>query len=100
MRLKANTISHVGGNPPSAPKALRLRSYVSSQLGIFRRLEYGLQGFSSGHPPINGLTKLETWELPMDKFNGGVLRIRLDAISSARTAFLSVILVPSRNLRT
>ncbi|KAJ5690719.1 hypothetical protein N7462_005111 [Penicillium macrosclerotiorum] len=78
MRPRANTISHIGGsalglpdgsNPSSAPNQSGHAyhpSLGSSSLGS--SLDY--RGFSSGHPPVNGLAKLETSGLPMDVSGG------------------------------
>ncbi|KAJ5770197.1 uncharacterized protein N7511_002248 [Penicillium nucicola] len=78
MRPRANTISHIdgaalgipgAGNPSSAPQSGH--SYhpsLSSSIGS--SMDY--RGFSSGHPPVNGLSKIETSGLPMDM--SGTLR--------------------------
>ncbi|KAJ5127893.1 hypothetical protein N7448_008672 [Penicillium atrosanguineum] len=73
MRPRANTISHVGGNPlglpdganpSSAPNHQGHAYHPSLSSSVGSSMDY--RGFSSGHPPVNGLAKLETSGLPMD----------------------------------
>ncbi|KAJ5194698.1 uncharacterized protein N7498_008136 [Penicillium cinerascens] len=73
MRPRANTISHVGGNPlglsdganpSSAPNHSGHAYHPSLSSSVGSTMDY--RGFSSGHPPVNGLSKLETSGLPMD----------------------------------
>ena len=81
MRPRANTISHIDGaalgianssNPSSAPTPTghshghAYHASLGSSLGS--NLDY--RGFSSGHPPSNGLTKIETSGLPIDMSGG------------------------------
>ncbi|KAB8239150.1 putative C2H2 transcription factor (AmdX) [Aspergillus alliaceus] len=78
MRPRANTISHIDGaalglgNATSAPPAAPSHSHAyHPSLGsapVGSSLDY--RGFSSAHPPVNGLTKLETHGLPMDLSGG------------------------------
>jgi len=77
MRPRANTISHVGGNPlglpdganpSSAPNNSGHAYHPSLSSSIGSSMDY--TGFSSGHPPINSLAKLETSGLPMDLSGG------------------------------
>ncbi|KAE8154705.1 fungal-specific transcription factor domain-containing protein [Aspergillus avenaceus] len=78
MRPRANTISHIDGaslglpnatNAPPAPASHGHTYHPSlSSAPVGSNLDY--RGFSSGHPPVNGLTKLETHGLPMDLSGG------------------------------
>ncbi|PYI04378.1 hypothetical protein BO78DRAFT_320718 [Aspergillus sclerotiicarbonarius CBS 121057] len=80
MRPRANTISHIDGaslglvnpsNPPSAPGGHTGHTYHPSigSASVGSNLDF--RGFASGHhPPMNGLTKLETSGLPMDLSGG------------------------------
>ncbi|KAJ5674516.1 uncharacterized protein N7477_004450 [Penicillium maclennaniae] len=71
MRPRANTISHIGGNslglpdganPSSAPNHPGHTYHPSLSSSVGSSMDY--RGFSSGHPPVNGLAKLETSGLP------------------------------------
>ncbi|KAJ6129107.1 hypothetical protein N7512_001887 [Penicillium capsulatum] len=73
MRPRANTISHIdgtalgianGSNPSSAPSHSGHAYHPSLGSSVGSSLDY--RGFSSGHPPVNGLAKIETSGLPMD----------------------------------
>ncbi|EPS32920.1 hypothetical protein PDE_07881 [Penicillium oxalicum 114-2] len=73
MRPRANTISHInttalglaeGGNPSSAPGQPGHAYHASLSTSLGSNLDY--RGFSSGHPPVNALPKLETSGLSMD----------------------------------
>ncbi|GES66519.1 putative C2H2 transcription factor [Aspergillus terreus] len=78
MRPRANTISHIDGaalglpnatNPPQAahhPGHVYHPSLGSAPVGS--NLDY--RGYGAGHPPVNGLSKLETHGLPMDLTGG------------------------------
>ncbi|KAA8648104.1 hypothetical protein EYZ11_012234 [Aspergillus tanneri] len=76
MRPRANTISHIDGAslgvmnatnpPPSAASHAYHPSFGSAPIGS--NLDY--RGFSSCHPPVNGLAKLETHGLPVDLSGG------------------------------
>jgi DNA-directed RNA polymerase subunit RPC12/RpoP len=76
MRPRANTISHIGtsalgipdGSNPSAPGQSGHAYHPSLGTSLGSSVDY--RGFSSGHPPINGLPKLETSGLPMDMAGG------------------------------
>lgn len=77
MRPRANTISHIGtsalgipdgSNPSSAPGQSGHAYHPSLGTSLGSSVDY--RGFSSGHPPINGLPKLETSGLPMDMAGG------------------------------
>lgn len=77
MRPRANTISHVGGNPlgipdgsnpSSAPNHSGHAYHPSLGSSVGSSVDY--RGFGSGHPPVNGLSKLETSGLPMDMSGG------------------------------
>ncbi|KAJ5584940.1 uncharacterized protein N7459_004740 [Penicillium hispanicum] len=73
MRPRANTISHIdgtalglgnGGSASSAPTQPGHTYHPSLGSSIGSSIDY--RGFSSGHPPVNGLAKIETSGLPMD----------------------------------
>ncbi|OOQ88509.1 putative C2H2 transcription factor (AmdX) [Penicillium brasilianum] len=77
MRPRANTISHIGtsalgipdgSNPSSAPGQSGHAYHPSLGTSLGSSVDY--RGFSSGHPPVNGLPKLETSGLPMDMSGG------------------------------
>ncbi|OQE27668.1 hypothetical protein PENSTE_c004G07922 [Penicillium steckii] len=77
MRPRANTISHIGGsalgmaegaNPSSAPSQSGHAYHPSLGSSVGSSIDY--RGYSSGHPPVNGLAKLETSGLPMDMSGG------------------------------
>lgn len=73
MRPRANTISHIdgaalgvanAGNPSSAPSQSGHAYHPSLGSSVGSSIDY--RSFSSGHPPVNGLAKIETSGLPMD----------------------------------
>ncbi|KAB8277640.1 fungal-specific transcription factor domain-containing protein [Aspergillus minisclerotigenes] len=78
MRPRANTISHIDGaslglpnatNPsPAAPTHGHAYHPSLGSAPVGSNLDY--RGFGSAHPPVNGLTKLETHGLPMDLSGG------------------------------
>ncbi|KAJ6183938.1 hypothetical protein N7519_005239 [Penicillium mononematosum] len=77
MRPRANTISHVdgaalgipgGGNPSSAPTPSGHAYHPSLSSSVGSSMDY--RGFGSGHPSMNGLSKIETSGLPMDMSGG------------------------------
>lgn len=78
MRPRANTISHIDGASLGLPNATHPSPAAPTHghayhpsLGsapVGSNLDY--RGFSSAHPPVNGLTKLETHGLPMDLSGG------------------------------
>ncbi|KAJ5102237.1 hypothetical protein NUU61_004459 [Penicillium alfredii] len=76
MRPRANTISHIDGaalgisnpsNPSSAPQSGHAY-HPSLGSSIGSSVDY--RGYSSGHPPVNGLAKIETSGLPVDMSGG------------------------------
>ncbi|KAB8069521.1 fungal-specific transcription factor domain-containing protein [Aspergillus leporis] len=78
MRPRANTISHIDGAslglnnatnaPPAAPSHGHAYHPSLGSAPVGSNMDY--RGFSSAHPPVNGLTKLETHGLPMDLSGG------------------------------
>ncbi|KAI9930492.1 hypothetical protein MW887_011246 [Aspergillus wentii] len=82
MRPRANTISHIDQsalgivnttNPSPAPQAQPNHAYhasISSSVGSNVDYHHHHRGFSSGHPPVNGLAKIETSGLPVDLSGG------------------------------
>ncbi|CAL5873179.1 uncharacterized protein PFLUO_LOCUS7448 [Penicillium psychrofluorescens] len=75
MRPRANTISHVdaaamGMGHPGNQQRQPGHGYHPSigSASVSSSVDYN--GYSSGHPPMNGLTKLETSGLPMDMSGG------------------------------
>ncbi|KAF7596778.1 hypothetical protein BBP40_000206 [Aspergillus hancockii] len=78
MRPRANTISHIDGaslglnNATNASSAAPAHGHAyHPSLGstpVASNMDY--RGFSAAHPPVNGLTKLETHGLPMDLSGG------------------------------
>ncbi|KAJ5159548.1 uncharacterized protein N7482_006552 [Penicillium canariense] len=77
MRPRANTISHIGGTALGLPDASNQSSAPGQSghayhpsLGSSLGSSVDYRGFSSGHPPVNGLTKLETSGLPVDMSGG------------------------------
>ncbi|CAG8903475.1 unnamed protein product [Penicillium egyptiacum] len=77
MRPRANTISHVdgaalgipgAGNPSSAPTQSGHAYHPSLSSSVGSSMDY--RGFGSGHPSMNGLSKIETSGLPMDMSGG------------------------------
>ncbi|KAJ5611188.1 hypothetical protein N7510_007907 [Penicillium lagena] len=75
MRPRANTISHVdaaalGMGHPGTQQRQPGHGYHPSigSASISSSVDYN--GYSSGHPPMNGLAKLETSGLPMDMSGG------------------------------
>ncbi|KAJ5239152.1 hypothetical protein N7468_003771 [Penicillium chermesinum] len=77
MRPRANTISHIDGaalgipnpvNPSSTPNQPGHTYHPSLSSSLGSNIDY--RGFSSGHPPVNGLAKIETSGLPIDMSGG------------------------------
>ncbi|KAE8349887.1 fungal-specific transcription factor domain-containing protein [Aspergillus coremiiformis] len=78
MRPRANTISHIDGASlglanattasPAAPSHGHAYHPSLSSAPVGSNVDY--RGFSTAHPPVNGLTKLETHGLPMDLSGG------------------------------
>lgn len=76
IRPRANTISHVDGaavgianpNNPAASRQSGHAYHPSIGSSLSSSVDYSVLG--SGHPPVNGLTKLETSGLPMDMSGG------------------------------
>ncbi|PYH85860.1 hypothetical protein BO82DRAFT_274201 [Aspergillus uvarum CBS 121591] len=81
MRPRANTISHIDGaslglvgatNPPTAGSGHPAHAYHPSIGSASVGSNMDFRGFSAGghHPPVNGLTKLDTSGLPIDLSGG------------------------------
>lgn len=72
MRPRANTISHIDGVGLGIPGAGTASSAPQSGHSYHQSLSSSMgssmdyRGYSSGHPPVNGLSKIETSGLPMD----------------------------------
>ncbi|KAJ5712590.1 Transcription factor [Penicillium malachiteum] len=78
MRPRANTVGHVdaaglgianSSNPSSAPTPSGHSYHASLGSSLGSNMDY--RGFGSGHPAVNGLTKIETSGLPID-ISGGL----------------------------
>ncbi|KAJ9330216.1 transcriptional regulator family: C2H2 zinc finger and Fungal Specific TF [Paecilomyces variotii] len=79
MRPRANTISHIDGsslgvvnnnvNPPAPGLGHSGHTYHPSLSSVSGGPNFDGRGFSSGHPPVNGL-KVETSGIPMDMSGG------------------------------
>ncbi|KAL1999948.1 hypothetical protein VTN02DRAFT_3751 [Thermoascus thermophilus] len=79
MRPRANTISHIddaalGLIDTASASFMRPgqsgHTYHPSLSSVSGTSGFDFRNFSSGHPPVNGLSKLETSGLPMDMVGG------------------------------
>ncbi|KAJ5256907.1 hypothetical protein N7478_013011 [Penicillium angulare] len=76
MRPRANTISHIdgtalgiaNGTPSSAPTPSGHAYHPSLGSSLGSSMDF--RGFGSGHPTMNGLSKIETSGLPIDMSGG------------------------------